>query len=201
MTSIPIDFPGNELKDSQINTSLIDLNSSFGAPHSVRRPPSVMSDDSTTSSTLSNTTTNSATSTVSINNENYSVCDIRVSDVDCGVFRPTDSPPTSNSGNPENSSAANGVIDSYPRKSRVQNPWAPMEDIKLSEAVSSASQPLLWNKISMELPGRNGKQCRERWSEHLDPNFDRLVVLYDYMNTRLHISYAILYLFSCLVFL
>ena len=27
-----------------------------------------------------------------------------------------------------------------------------------------------WNYIASKLPGRVGKQCRERWHNHLDPN-------------------------------
>ena len=26
-----------------------------------------------------------------------------------------------------------------------------------------------WSTVSAELPGRTGKQCRERWHNHLDP--------------------------------
>jgi hypothetical protein len=75
--------------------------------------------------------------------------------------------------NPKSNTGPSEVIDSYPRKSRIQNPWANVEDMILSEAVRNSSHPLLWNKIAACLPGRSGKQCRERWSEHLDPTFDR----------------------------
>ena len=27
-----------------------------------------------------------------------------------------------------------------------------------------------WSSIATHLPGRVGKQCRERWHNHLDPN-------------------------------
>ena len=30
-----------------------------------------------------------------------------------------------------------------------------------------------WNYIASMLPGRVGKQCRERWHNHLDPNITR----------------------------
>ena len=30
-----------------------------------------------------------------------------------------------------------------------------------------------WSKIAKQLPGRNGKQCRERWVNHLDPSINK----------------------------
>ena len=30
-----------------------------------------------------------------------------------------------------------------------------------------------WSKIASELPGRIGKQCRERWHNHLNPNINK----------------------------
>jgi hypothetical protein len=35
------------------------------------------------------------------------------------------------------------------------------------------SGPRGWTKIAAKLPGRIGKQCRERWHNHLDPSIDR----------------------------
>jgi Myb-like DNA-binding domain len=26
-----------------------------------------------------------------------------------------------------------------------------------------------WSKLAKQMPGRSSKQCRERWSNHLDP--------------------------------
>ena len=73
----------------------------------------------------------------------------------------------------QNHKGPSGVIDSFPRKSRIQNPWANVEDMILTETVKNSPHPISWNKIALCLPGRSGKQCRERWSEHLDPTFDR----------------------------
>ncbi len=30
-----------------------------------------------------------------------------------------------------------------------------------------------WSKIAAELPGRIGKQCRERWHNHLNPDINK----------------------------
>ena len=33
--------------------------------------------------------------------------------------------------------------------------------------------PKKWSEIAKYLPGRIGKQCRERWYNHLDPNINK----------------------------
>ena len=64
------------------------------------------------------------------------------------------------------------------RWSRVLNPkikkgpWAPEEDKLLVDLVAD-SGPKGWTKIAQQLPGRIGKQCRERWHNHLDPAINR----------------------------
>jgi len=30
-----------------------------------------------------------------------------------------------------------------------------------------------WSQIALELPGRKGKQCRERWHNNLDPSINK----------------------------
>lgn len=30
-----------------------------------------------------------------------------------------------------------------------------------------------WTKIAAKIPGRHGKQCRQRWYNHLDPNINK----------------------------
>ena len=32
-----------------------------------------------------------------------------------------------------------------------------------------------WSKIAVLIPGRLGKQCRERWFNHLDPSLTKTV--------------------------
>ncbi|KAG0416396.1 Transcriptional activator Myb, partial [Dictyocoela roeselum] len=46
--------------------------------------------------------------------------------------------------------------------------WTPREDIVLRKLVKERG-PTGWSEIAMEMGTRNGKQCRERWNNHLDP--------------------------------
>ncbi|KAL7169911.1 hypothetical protein ACSBR2_034872 [Camellia fascicularis] len=50
----------------------------------------------------------------------------------------------------------------------VKGPWTQEEDDKIIELVSKYG-PTKWSVIAKSLPGRIGKQCRERWHNHLNP--------------------------------
>ncbi|CAA6656812.1 unnamed protein product [Spirodela intermedia] len=50
----------------------------------------------------------------------------------------------------------------------VKGPWIPEEDDKIVELVEKYG-PTKWSIIAKSLPGRIGKQCRERWHNHLNP--------------------------------
>lgn len=50
----------------------------------------------------------------------------------------------------------------------IKGPWTPEEDEKIIELVSKYG-PTKWSMIAKSLPGRIGKQCRERWHNHLNP--------------------------------
>ncbi|KAH9387089.1 uncharacterized protein NEMAJ01_1985 [Nematocida major] len=52
---------------------------------------------------------------------------------------------------------------------QVKGPWTREEDEKLRTLVK-AFGPKRWTYIAKKLGGRVGKQCRERWHNHLDPN-------------------------------
>ncbi|EOD17409.1 hypothetical protein EMIHUDRAFT_46436, partial [Emiliania huxleyi CCMP1516] len=52
--------------------------------------------------------------------------------------------------------------------------WTPEEDAKLLRMVAQYG-PSSWSQIAQHLPGRVGKQCRERWHNHLSPE-DRLIL-------------------------
>ncbi|KAI3913001.1 hypothetical protein MKX01_019124 [Papaver californicum] len=54
----------------------------------------------------------------------------------------------------------------------VKGPWTLEEDDKMMELVSKYG-PSKWSLIAKELPGRIGKQCRERWHNHLNPEIKR----------------------------
>jgi Myb-like DNA-binding domain len=54
----------------------------------------------------------------------------------------------------------------------IKGPWTAEEDrivLKLVEAYG----PHHWSVIATHLPGRIGKQCRERWHNHLNPSIKR----------------------------
>lgn len=48
---------------------------------------------------------------------------------------------------------------------KLKKLWTPHEDELLRQLANMG--PENWNKISASLPGRTGKQCRERWLNHL----------------------------------
>ncbi|EPS64753.1 hypothetical protein M569_10027 [Genlisea aurea] len=59
------------------------------------------------------------------------------------------------------------------RKSEiVKGQWTPQEDGLLVEMVEKHGVRK-WSAIAQVLPGRIGKQCRERWHNHLKPNIKK----------------------------
>uniref|UniRef100_A0A5B7BWS2 Uncharacterized protein n=1 Tax=Davidia involucrata TaxID=16924 RepID=A0A5B7BWS2_DAVIN len=54
----------------------------------------------------------------------------------------------------------------------VKGPWTQEEDDKITELVSKYG-PMKWSVIAKSLPGRIGKQCRERWHNHLNPDIKK----------------------------
>jgi hypothetical protein len=54
--------------------------------------------------------------------------------------------------------------------------WTDQEDAIVIESVtSSAEQPFTrWSDLAQQLPGRVGKQIRDRWVNHLNPNINHL---------------------------
>ncbi|ETV66501.1 hypothetical protein H257_17071 [Aphanomyces astaci] len=53
-----------------------------------------------------------------------------------------------------------------------KRPWTALEDQELAVAVQSSGASD-WSAISLLLPGRCGKQCRERWVNHLSPSVNK----------------------------
>ncbi|KAF0698662.1 Aste57867_10756 [Aphanomyces stellatus] len=49
-----------------------------------------------------------------------------------------------------------------------KSPWTMDEDQALRQLVAMVG-PCKWAVLASYLPGRNGKQCRERWHNHLNP--------------------------------
>uniref|UniRef100_A0A0R0FQH1 MYB/HD-like transcription factor n=1 Tax=Glycine max TaxID=3847 RepID=A0A0R0FQH1_SOYBN len=54
----------------------------------------------------------------------------------------------------------------------VKGPWSKEEDEIIIELVKKHG-PKKWSTIAQHLPGRIGKQCRERWVNHLDPTIKK----------------------------
>lgn len=54
----------------------------------------------------------------------------------------------------------------------VKGPWSAVEDEALTALVALHGIKC-WSLIASKLPGRIGKQCRERWFNHLDPNIKK----------------------------
>ncbi|XP_020397825.1 transcription factor MYB3R-2-like isoform X3 [Zea mays] len=50
----------------------------------------------------------------------------------------------------------------------IKGPWTQEEDEKIIDLVGKYG-PTKWSIIAKSLPGRIGKQCRERWHNHLNP--------------------------------
>ena len=53
-----------------------------------------------------------------------------------------------------------------------KHPWTQEEDEKLVRLIIEHG-PNHWAKIAQQIPGRVGKQCRERWQNHLNPDVNR----------------------------
>lgn len=58
------------------------------------------------------------------------------------------------------------------RKTAVKRPWTKEEDDHMRALVSKYG-PRKWSVIASNLPGRVGKQCRERWQNHLRPDVNK----------------------------
>jgi hypothetical protein len=53
-------------------------------------------------------------------------------------------------------------------KRKEKKIWKPEEDEKLKRLISE-TRPFKWSLIASKMEGREGKQCRERWYNHLNP--------------------------------
>ena len=55
----------------------------------------------------------------------------------------------------------------------VKGPWTEEEDRLVLHLVET-NGPQKWTQIAEHLPGRIGKQCRERWHNHLNPKIKKI---------------------------
>lgn len=58
------------------------------------------------------------------------------------------------------------------RPGLVKGPWTTEEDDTVARLVCLHGTKK-WSQIARQLNGRLGKQCRERWYNHLDPNINK----------------------------
>eukprot|EP00977_Amphora_coffeiformis_P014096 scaffold3849_cov179-Amphora_coffeaeformis.AAC.34 len=58
------------------------------------------------------------------------------------------------------------------RPGLIKGPWTPEEDETVVQLVKVHGTKK-WSLIARQLNGRLGKQCRERWYNHLDPNIKK----------------------------
>lgn len=54
----------------------------------------------------------------------------------------------------------------------TKGPWTEEEDQQVRELVAKYGAKK-WSAIASHLPGRIGKQCRERWHNHLNPGINK----------------------------
>jgi hypothetical protein len=54
----------------------------------------------------------------------------------------------------------------------ARGPWSKAEDARLRQLVAM-HQPKNWTVLASKLGTRSGKQCRERWLNHLNPNIKK----------------------------
>ena len=57
--------------------------------------------------------------------------------------------------------------------SLIKGPWTEEEDKMVLQLVEKIG-PQKWTLIAESLPGRIGKQCRERWHNHLNPKIKKI---------------------------
>ena len=66
----------------------------------------------------------------------------------------------------------------HPAGSR-RRPWSAREDQQLASLVhmldeqSKPGEVISWTSIGRAIGGRTGKQCRERWQNHMDPTINK----------------------------
>ncbi|XP_052172212.1 transcription factor MYB64-like [Diospyros lotus] len=73
---------------------------------------------------------------------------------------------------PENSKGVGKRVGGAKSSSRIKGQWSDQEDRKLVELVNQHGKRK-WSVIAESMVGRAGKQCRERWHNHLRPDIKK----------------------------
>ena len=73
------------------------------------------------------------------------------------------------------------------RRKAPRDAWTDAEDAKLRSVVDNHRTPkqvmpgekgptsrIRWSQLAKMMPNRTGKQCRERWADHVDPQLKRV---------------------------
>jgi hypothetical protein len=63
-------------------------------------------------------------------------------------------------------------MDEVHRPGTFKHRFTPQEDVQLSEAVRRWEIGS-WAAVAREIPGRSARQCRERWTNYLDPTLEQ----------------------------
>jgi hypothetical protein len=102
----------------------------------------------------------------------------------------TSSSPTSSSSSDNSRNDSTSSTSSTVRNPRYPRLWTPKEDKLLLKAIAVKSNQLCWPKIALDIPIRTGKQCRERYLNHLGPHLKHTEwsALEDATIFRLHAS-------------
>jgi hypothetical protein len=77
---------------------------------------------------------------------------------------------TLSTGTPTSTSSSVKSKVSSPSPKRTLRLWTTEEDRVLLETIATNDYNLIWPKIAAAIPGRTGKQCRERYLNHLKPS-------------------------------
>lgn len=62
-----------------------------------------------------------------------------------------------------------GSHESPSKRKSGPKAWTKEEDSTLLRIVQTMQMPMKWSVVALSLPGRTGKQCRERYVNHLNP--------------------------------